>query len=320
VTLRLAVLDDWQGIARGAAAWERLAPHGVTVDVFGPPFASEDAAADALAPYDILIPTRERTLFPGSLVARLPKLRMIAQTGRIPPSLDRAACAARGIVLTTTEGDLVPAATGELAFGLLLACARGIAVGDAGMRTGRWQEGVPEGAVLEGRTLGLLGLGRIGARVAAMGRAFGMRVIGWSQNLTPERAAEAGAIAVDKATLFAESDAISLHVVLSDRTRGIVDEAAIAAMKPGAILVNTARGPLVDEAALLAALHAGRIRAGLDVYGTEPVPADHPIRSAPNTVLSPHLGFSAAPIFRQFYGEALEAVLAWLAAGAPKAG
>jgi phosphoglycerate dehydrogenase-like enzyme len=173
--------------------------------------------------------------------------------------------------------------------------------------------------VLEGRTLGLLGLGRIGARVAAMGRAFGMRVIAWSQNLTPERAAEHGVTAVDKATLFADGDAISLHVVLSERTRGIVDAAAIAAMKPGAILVNTSRGPLVDEAALLAALHAGRIRAGLDVYGIEPLPADHPLRAAPNTVLAPHLGFSAAPIFRQFYGEALAAVEAWLAAGAPPA-
>jgi phosphoglycerate dehydrogenase-like enzyme len=317
--MKLAVLDDWQGIARAAAPWDRLAAHGVTVDVFGPPFGSEDAAAEALAPYDILVPTRERTLFPGTLIARLPKLRMIAQTGRIPPSLDRAACAARGIVLTTTEGDLVPAATGELAFALLLAAARGIAVGDAGMRQGRWQEGVPEGMVLEGRTLGLLGLGRIGARVAAMGRAFGMRVIAWSQNLTPERAAAHGAAAVDKATLFAESDAISLHVVLSERTRGIVDAAAIAAMQPGAILVNTARGPLVDEAALLAALHAGRIRAGLDVYGIEPLPADHPLRAAPNAVLAPHLGFSAAPIFRQFYGEALAAVEGWLAAGAPPA-
>jgi phosphoglycerate dehydrogenase-like enzyme len=318
--MRLAVLDDWQGIARGAASWERLAAHGVTVDVFGPPFAGEDEAALALAPYDILVPTRERTLFPGSLLARLPRLRMIAQTGRIPPSLDRAACAARGIVLTTTEGDLVPAATGELAFALLLAAARGLAAGDAGMRAGRWQEGVPEGMVLEGRTLGLLGLGRIGARVAAMGRAFGMRVVAWSQNLTPARAAEAGAMLVDKATLFSASDAVSLHVVLSDRTRGIVDRDALAAMKPGAILVNTARGPLVDEAALVEALEAGRIRAGLDVYGTEPLPADHRLRRAPNTVLTPHLGFSAEPIFRQFYGEALAAVEAWLAAGAPKAG
>lgn len=318
--MRLAVLDDWQGVARAAAPWERLAAHGVTVDVFCPPFASEDAAAEALAPYDILVPTRERTLFPASLIARLPKLRMIAQTGRIPPSFDRAACAARGIVLSTTEGDLVPAATGELAFALLLAAARGLAAGDSGMRQGRWQDGVPEGVVLEGRTLRLIGLGRIGARVARMAQGFGMRVIAWSQNLTPERASEHGAVAVDRATLFPASDAISLHVVLSERTRGIVDAAAIAAMKPGAILINTSRGPLVDEAALLAALHAGKIRAGHDVYGAEPVPADHPIRSAPNTVLTPHLGFSAAPIFRQFYGEALAAVEAWLAAGAPAAG
>lgn len=320
MTMRLAVLDDWQGIARGAAPWERLAAHDVAVDVFGAPFADEDEAASALAPYAILVPTRERTLFPASLLARLPNLRMIAQTGRIPPSLDQEHCRAHGIVLSTTGGDLVPAATGELAVALLLAAARGLATGDAGMRAGRWQDGVPEGMVLEGRTLGLLGLGRIGARVAAMGRAFGMRVIAWSQNLTPDRAAEAGAERVGKAALFSESDAVSLHVVLSDRTRGIVDRAAIAAMRPGAILVNTARGPLVDEAALIEALHQGRIRAGLDVYGIEPVPADHPIRRAPNTVLTPHLGFSAEPIFRQFYGEALAAVLAWLAAGAPKAG
>lgn len=318
--MKLAVLDDWLGVARTSAPWERLAPHGVTVEVFERPFASEDEAAEALAPFDILVPTRERTFFPASLIGRLPRLRFIAQTGRIPGTLDQEACRARGIVLSTTGGDLVPAATGELAFALLLACARGLAVGDAGMRQGRWQDGVPAGMVLEGRTLGLLGLGRIGVRVAAMGRAFGMRVIAWSQNLTPERAVEGGAVAVDKRTLFAESDAVSLHVVLSERTRGIVDAEALGAMKPGAILVNTSRGPLVDEAALLCALSEGRIRAGLDVYGTEPVPADHPIRSAPNTVLAPHLGFSAAPFFRQFYGEALEAVLAWLAAGAPKAG
>lgn len=309
--MRVAVLDDWQGVARGAADWSRLEARA-EVAFLSQPFPDEDAAAKALAQSEVIIPMRERTPFPASLIHRLPCLRMMALTGTRSPSLDLHACAARGVVVCNTGGQASSAGTAELALGLLLAAARAIPAGDAAIRRGGFQDGVPVGPVLDGRTLGIVGLGRIGARVARYGQALGMTVLAWSQNLTEHTAKTAGAVRVGKEELLARSDAVSLHLVLSERTRGVIGRAEIAGMKPGAILVNTSRSGLVDQAALLEALHAGRIVAGLDVYDQEPLPPDHPLRQAPNTVLTPHLGYGTRDTFAQFYGESIENVLAFL--------
>ena len=312
--MKIAVLDDWLGAAARSIDWSRLAARA-ELTFLADPFASTDAAAAALADYEILVAMRERTTFDAALIDRLPKLRMISMTGRLPGSLDLAACTAAGVMVTTTGGQST-AATAELALGLMLAVARHIPAGDAALRRGAFQAGLGLGEVLDGKTLGIVGLGRIGERVARAGVALGMRVVAWSPNLAPERAAAVGVAAVAKEELFAQADVVTLHVVLSPRSRGLVGADDLARMKPGAILVNTARGPLVDEEALLAALREGRIRAGLDVYGREPLPADHLLRGMPGTVLTPHLGYCTAEVFAQYYGESLENVLAFLD-GAP---
>ena len=287
---RVAVLDDWQGVARGAADWTALQARAEVV-FFADAFADADDAAAKLADFEIVLSMRERTPLPGSLIDRLPKLRMLGMTGVRNLSLDTAACTARGVVVCNTQGGgMADSATAELALGLLISAARGLAAGDAVIRAGGFQMGVPEGIGLAGKTLGVLGLGRLGGYMAAYAKALRMNVIAWSPNLTADKAEAAGARLVSKDELMATADAISIHLVLSDRSRGLVGAADIARMKPGAILVNTSRGPIVDEAALLAALHAGKIVAALDVFDREPLPADHPLRSAPNTVLSPHLG------------------------------
>lgn len=308
--MKVAVLDDWLGAAATAIDWSPLARRS-ELTFIADASASVDDAAAALADYDILIAMRERTAFSAALIARLPKLRMISMTGRLPGSLDLAACTAAGITVTTTGGQS-SAATAELTFGLMLAVARNIPAGDASMRRGRFQAGLGLGDVLDGKTLGVVGLGRIGERVARIGHALGMNVIAWSPNLTSERAASVGVGAVTKDVLLDTADVVTLHVVLSPRSRGLIGAADLARMKRGAILVNTARGPLVEESALLAALRDGRIRAGLDVYGTEPLPADHPLRSLPGTLLTPHLGYCTAEVFAQYYGESLENVVAFL--------
>ena len=268
--------------------------------------------AQALADFDIIMAMRERTAFPAALIAKLPKLRMIATTGSRPPSLDLDACTARGLLVCNTGGERSGAATAELALGLLIAATRHVTAGDMSARAGRFQSGVPMGEVLEGTTLGIIGLGRIGARMARYGQALGMSVLAWSQNLSAEKAIAAGAEYVDKATLLARSDAVSLHLVLSDRTRGILGTGDLAKMKPGAMLINTSRGPLVDEAALIDSLRAGRIRAGLDVFAQEPLPSNHPLLSLPNVVLTPHLGYCTREVFSQFYSESVENVLTFL--------
>jgi phosphoglycerate dehydrogenase-like enzyme len=311
----IAILDDSQSVALTSADWSALAARA-RITVLTDPFASEAEASVALAGFDIIVPMRERTAFGASLIARLPRLKMIALTGGRAMSLDIAACTAAGVLICNTGGEAVTAATSELAFGLILACARDIAHADATMRGGGWHAGVPLGTILSGQRLGILGLGRLGGRVARYGAAFGMEIVAWSQNMTEAAAAEHGARLVSKEELFASSDVISLHLVLSQRTQGIVGAADISAMKPGAILVNTSRGPLVEEAPLMAALQAGRIRAGLDVFNIEPLPADHALRRLPNVVLTPHLGYSAEPVFRQFYGESVENITAFLN-GAP---
>jgi phosphoglycerate dehydrogenase-like enzyme len=310
--MRVAVLDDWQGVARESADWSRLEAKA-DVLVLAEPFADEDAAASGLAEFEILILMRERTPFPASLIERLPKLKMIALTGNRSPSLDLEACTRHGVVVSNTGGTASVNGTAELTLGLMLAATRRIPAGDAAIRAGRFQEGVGIGPVLAGKTLGIIGLGRIGAWVARYGRALDMRVLAWSRSLTRDAASNAGAeLAASKEDLLAGSDVVSLHVPLSAASRGLIGAAEIARMKPGALLVNTSRAGLVDQGAMLAALQEGRIMAALDVYEREPLPPDDPIRRAPNTVLSPHLGYGTVDTFRQFYPESIENVLAFL--------
>jgi len=308
----IAVLDDWQGVARASADWSALAARA-DLTFFSAAFSREDAAAEQLADYDIVLSMRERTSLPASLIARLPRLRMLGITGARNAALDVEACTAHGVVVCNTssnpDGASAPA---ELALGLLLSVARAIPAGDAALRGGRFQAGVPVGIALAGKTLGIVGLGRLGSLMATYGRALGMAVLGWSENLTRAAAAAAGAELVGKDDLLTRSDAISLHLVLSPRTRHIIGAAEIARMKPGAILINTSRGPLVDEDALVAALQAGRIFAGLDVFDREPLrPADR-MCGLPNTVLTPHLGYGVAETWRHFYTQSVENALAFL--------
>ena len=309
--VRVAVLDDWQGVAKQSADWSKLQQQADVV-FFEEPFAGPDKLTKALGEFDIIIAMRERTRFPKELIERLPKLRMIALTGGRTWTMDFDALNARGIVVSHTGGTHSTAATAELSLGLLLSAARYIARADASVRKGGFQGGVPSGQVLEGKTLGVIGLGKIGSKMARYGHALGMRVLAWSPNMTAEKAAAAGAKLVDKTTLLSESDAISLHMVLSERTSGIIGTQDLARMKPGAILVNTSRGPLVDEAALVERLRTGKLIAALDVYAQEPMPSDHPLRSLPNTVLTPHLGYCTREVYSQFYGDSIENVLAFL--------
>ena len=315
--MKLAILDDYQRLALGVADWDRLRKRGVEIAVFNEAFASADEAAAKLAPFDILCLMRERTPFPRALIERLPNLKFMALTGLRAPSLDLTACTARRIPVSNTGPGNTNAPTAELTWLLIIAAARDFAKAERGMRAGRWHDGLAGGTILEGKRLGLLGLGKLGARVARYGLAFGMDVVAWSQNLTPERAAAAGAHPVSKAVLLETSDVVSIHLVLSERTRGLLGAAEFAQIKPGAILVNTSRGPIVDEAAMLAALKNGRLgHAALDVYDQEPLPAGHALRDLDNVTLSPHLGYVSEDVFRVFYSDALENIEAWLD-GAP---
>jgi D-3-phosphoglycerate dehydrogenase len=312
-TMKLAILDDYMRVALESADWDTLRRRGVEITVFDTAFASPDDAAQKLAPFDIVNLLRERTHFTRGLIERLPHLKLIAMTGRRAPSLDIAAATARGIPVCNTHGGEGGASTSEMAWTLLLAGARDLAKADRGVRAGRWHEGLRAGIVLEGRRLGLVGLGRLGSRMAGYGNAFGMKVVAWSQNLTSERAAECGARYVSKEELFATSDFVSIHVVLSERTRKLIGAADFARMKPTAILVNTSRGPIVDERALIESLQQGKpAHAALDVYEREPLPADHPLRSMENVTLAPHLGYVNSDIFQHFYGESVANILAWL--------
>ncbi len=309
--VKVAVLDDWQGVARQSADWSKLETRG-EVTFFADAFATENAAAQGLAAFEILLAMRERTHFTGSLLRRLTNLKMLGTTSARTLSLDMATATERGIVVCNTGGGPGLAATAELALGLLIAGFRHIPAGDAAIRAGGFQRGVPEGAVLDGKTLGVIGLGRLGSRIAHYGKALGMEVLAWSQNLTAEKARAAGATLVSKDELLARADAVSIHLVLSDRTRGLIGRAEIARMKPRALLVNTSRGPIVDEAALVEAVRAGRIVAALDVYDQEPLPPGHKLRTAPNTVLTPHLGYGVREVWAQFYPESVENALAFL--------
>jgi phosphoglycerate dehydrogenase-like enzyme len=309
---KVAVLDDWQGVARESADWSPLLARAEVV-FFEQPFADEDDAAAKLADFEIVLSMRERTPLPSSLIGRLPKLQMLGITGARNLSLDTAACTGRGVIVCNTVGDRAgEAATAELALGLLMAAARSIPLADANIRAGRFQEGIPVGISLAGKTIGLVGLGRLGSRMARYCLALDMVVLAWSENLTPEKAQAAGATLVSKHELLSRSDAISIHLVLSPRSRGLIGAADIARMKPGAILINTSRGPIVDEAALIEAVQARRIIAALDVYDAEPPPANHPLRKAPNTVLTPHIGYGVREKWAEFYPQSLENAIAFL--------
>jgi phosphoglycerate dehydrogenase-like enzyme len=309
---KVAVLDDWQDVAKTSADWSKLQARAEIV-FFPDAFENEDAAAARLAAFDIVLSMRERTPLPASLINRLPRLRMLGMTGARNLSLDTAACTARGIVVCNTQGGgYADSATAELALGLLLAAARGIAAGDAAIRAGGFQRGVPVGIGLAGKTMGVIGLGRLGGYMATYCKALRMNVIAWSQNLTDQRAAELGVRKVGKQELLRQSDAVSIHLVLSERSRGLIGLPELALMKPGAILINTSRGPIVDEQALLEALHARRIVAGIDVFDREPLPKDHPLRSAPNTVMTPHLGYGVQETWEGFYPQSVENALAFL--------
>ena len=315
--IRIAILDDWQDVARSSADWSPLASRA-NLTFFADAFDTEDEAAAALADFDILLTMRERTAFPETLLRRLPKLRMIGISGAYVATLDLAACSRQGIVVCNTAGGGpgAPFATAELALGLLIAAARAIPAADATVRAGGFQRGVPVGRSLGGKTLGIVGLGRLGSRMARYAAALDMKVIAWSPNLTEARAQDAGARLVGKSDLMAESDAISLHMVLSPRSRGIIGPEDIGCMKKGAILINTSRGPLIDESALVTAVRAGKIIAALDVYDKEPLPQDHPLRASGNTVLTPHIGYGVEETWRDFYPRGIENALAFLD-GAP---
>ncbi|MHC6222580.1 D-2-hydroxyacid dehydrogenase family protein [Arthrobacter sp. MMS24-S77] len=303
---RLAILDDYQAVAYKYAPWAELADDGVDVTVFTEPLA--DAAA-ALRDFDIIMAMRERTAFDAELLRQLPKLKLLVTTGMANAAIDLLAAEEQGITVCGTGGS--PAAAPELTWALLLAFARKVPFEDRRLRAGNWQSTM--GFELSGKTLGVLGLGKIGSKIAGYGKAFGMDVIAWSPNLTEETAAAAGARKVGKEALFREADVVSVHVRLSERSRGLVGEDELRLLGPEGVLVNTARGPIVDESSLLRGLNEGWLGgAALDVYDVEPLPADHPLLTAPRTVLTPHLGYVTSQSYARFYGEAFEDVRAWV--------
>jgi phosphoglycerate dehydrogenase-like enzyme len=309
---RIVLLDDYQGVALDYGGWDRV-PDEWQVVALEQHLDDPDELVQALSEAEIVVAMRERTPLPAAVLDRLPDLKLLITTGMANVAIDVAAARRNGVVVCGTG--IKGAPTAELCWGLILTLLRKIPAEDASMRAGGWQTTI--GGDLEGATLGLVGLGRLGARMARIGRAFGMEVLAWSQNLDPAAAREAGAEPVEKLALFERADVVSVHYRLSERSRGLVGAAELAAMKPSAYLVNTSRGPLVDTDALLAALESGAIAgAGIDVYDTEPLPADHPLRRAPRTVLTPHLGYVTEDTYDTFFCDAVENVLAYLD-GAP---
>lgn len=310
--MRVAVIDDWQDVSRSCADWTPLQAKADVV-WFTEPLGDEKATAEALSDFDAIVPMRDRTKFTASLLRKLPRLKLIAQTGMLALHIDLDACNELGITCCGSNApDANLWATPELTLGLMLAAIHHIPAGHANMRAGKWQEGIPFGGTLNGRTLGVVGLGNIGKKMAHYGRALGMPVLAWSPNLTSERAAEVGATMVSKEHLFSEADVVSVHLVHSPKTVGVIGAADLSRMKPGALLVNTARGPIVEEQALLDAVESGRIFAALDVYDEEPLPPDHRLRKAKNVITTPHVGFVKRDMFTGFYRESVENVLAYL--------
>ena len=307
--LRCAILDDYLNVTPKLADWSKIADR-VDVTVFNQPFASPEAAAGALKDFEIILAMRERTPFPRTLFAALPKLKLLITSGMRNASIDSEAAKDHGVVFCGTQWNRDP--TAALTMGLILELTRSIGRENARMHAGEpLQKFI--GLEIEGRTLGVVGLGKLGAKVAGLAKAFGMNVIAWSPNLTPERCKEVGVGYATKEELFATADIITVHVVLSQRSRGLVGREDLARMKPTSYLVNTARGPIVDEAALLDILQQNKIAgAAIDVFSVEPLPVDHPFRKLDNLVLTPHLGYVTEEGFRAHYGQMVEGIGAWL--------
>jgi len=306
---RVAILDDYQRVALSAADWSVLGT-GASVQPFHERIGNEDVVAERLRNFDVIVAMRERTPFPGTLIERLPALKLLVTTGRRNAAIDVKAAASRGIVVSGTSTLSAPPV--ELTWGLILSLARHIPHESAAMRNGSWQTTI--GLGLHGKTLGVIGLGRLGSDVAKIGRAFGMDVIGWSQNLTREVTDPLGVELVSKDSLFQRADVVTVHLVLSERRRGVVGDQELRLMKRSALLVNTARGPIVDEQALVHALrHSVIAGAALDVFDEEPLPVNHPLRRLENALLTPHLGYVTTENYRLAYGEAVDDIRAFLA-------
>jgi phosphoglycerate dehydrogenase-like enzyme len=306
--VKVAILDDYQNVALRIADWSAVAKKA-EITVFNDHIDQTDALIERLEPFDVICVMRERTPLPRDIIERLPRLRFIASTGSRNISIDMAAASERGISVASTGYRSTP--TIELTWALILASARHLVAESNSIRAGGWQTSI--GHELDGRVLGVLGLGNVGGQVARIGRAFGMKIIAWSQNLRAEAAEAAGAELVTKDGLFRRADVVTVHLILSRRTRGLVGAAELALMKPTARLINTSRGPIVDEPALIEALRARTIAgAAVDVFDTEPLPAKHPFRFLKNILTTPHIGYVAEDLYRTFYGDAATAIGAWL--------
>ncbi len=306
--LHVAILDDYQDVGRQMTDWSNLESR-VQVDAFTGHIAHEDELVTALEQYEIVVAMRERTPFPRTTLERLPNLKLLITTGMGNVAIDTIACRDLGVTLCGTGGSQT--STAELTWALILAAARGIVTEVGNVRSGGWMTTI--GTDLEGRTLGLLGLGRLGGRVAKIGQAFGMRTIAWSTNLTAERCAELGVELVERDELFRQSDFLSIHLVLSERTRGLVSEGDLALMKPTAWLVNTSRGPICDEDAVARACQQGIIGgAAIDAFGIEPLPTGHPFRELPNILPTPHIGYVTEDTYRQWFDQIVENIEAYL--------
>ncbi|WP_375788496.1 D-2-hydroxyacid dehydrogenase family protein [Bradyrhizobium sp. Pha-3] len=313
--MKIAILDDYQDVALQLADWSGVRRHA-EINVFNDHVGEPSAVIERLRPFDVVCVMRERTPLPREILQQLPNLKLIASTGPRNASIDSQAATDLGIAVTATGYDSTP--TIEFAWSLILANMRGIDREAASLKAGGWQIGL--GSNLRGKTLAVVGLGNIGKEVARIGLAFGMKVIAWSQNLTEETASAAGATLVDKPTLFREADVVTVHLVLSGRTRGLIGRSEFALMKPTARLVNTSRGPIVDEAALIDALQARRIAgAGVDVFDVEPLSPDHPFRKLKNVLATPHIGYVTDDLYRTVYGDAAANIVKWLEARATAA-
>jgi len=306
---RCAILDDYQNVALKSADWSPIAKD-VEIKVFNEPLGGPDQVIRALADFDIVVGMRERTPFPRAVIEALPKLKLLITTGARNASFDLKAAKERNVVVCGTPGVGNP--TAGIAIGLMLELTRRIGFEHSRMKSGeRWQTTI--GLDLDGQTLGVIGLGKLGARVANIAKAFGMKVIAWSQNLTPDRCREVGVEYAGKEDLLAQADFVTIHVVLSPRTRGLIGAKELGLMKPTAYLVNTSRGPIIDEAALITALKDRRIAgAGLDVFDIEPLPSDHPLRRLDNVVLTPHLGYVSLQNYRAYFAGVVEDIRGFL--------
>ncbi|AZF27068.1 D-2-hydroxyacid dehydrogenase family protein [Pseudomonas sp. R2-60-08W] len=307
MSLQIAVIDDWQQVASNVVDWSVLAPLGQVHFLHDYP-ADTATMVERLQAFDVICVMRERSLFDQALLQELPRLKLLVTGGMRNAAIDIAAAKALGIQVCGT--DSYKQAAPELTWALIMASTRNL-LGEANsLRAGGWQVGL--GGDLYGKTLGILGLGSIGQKVAQFAQVFGMRVIAWSENLTPQRAAESGVTWVSKRELFEQADILTIHLVLSERSRGLVDAQALSWMKPSARLVNTARGPIVDEQALVEALSSGRLAgAALDVYSQEPLPLEHPFRLLPNVLATPHVGYVSEQNYHQFYQQMIEDIQAW---------